>query len=59
MKKKKEVGHKYEDNTGFFIPAGIFMGLGVGGFYGHWAAGFLLGLGVGFLLMAIFKLLKK
>jgi hypothetical protein len=59
MKKKKEVGHKREDHTGLFIPAGLLIGLGIGGLYGYWGAGVLVGLGVGFLFMAIFKLLKK
>jgi hypothetical protein len=61
MKKKKEVEHKNhcEDNTGLFIPAGLFIGLGIGGIYGHWLAGPLLGLGLGFLFMTIFKLLRK
>ncbi|MFA4960117.1 MAG: hypothetical protein WC548_00460 [Candidatus Pacearchaeota archaeon] len=57
MRNKKEVKHK-EDNTGLFIPAGLFIGLGTGGILGHWGAGLLLGLGIGFLLMAITKLLK-
>jgi len=55
-KKKKNV---YEDASGIFIPAGLFLGLGIGGFVGNWGAGVLFGLGLGFLAMALIKLLKK
>jgi len=48
MAKKKK-----EDRSGLFIPAGLFLGLGFGAMYGNYAAGVLLGLGVGFLGMAI------
>ena len=48
-----------EDNVGLFIPAGLLIGLGLGGIYDQWGAGVLLGLGLGFLAMALFKMLKK
>lgn len=48
MAKKKK-----EDKSGLFIPAGLFLGLGFGALYGNYSAGVLLGLGVGFLGMAI------
>lgn len=46
------------DASGIFIPAGLFLGLGLGGFIGEWAAGILFGLGLGFLAMALVKLGK-
>tara|TARA_Y100000034_G_C6832289_1_gene375786 strand:+ start:627 stop:788 length:162 start_codon:yes stop_codon:yes gene_type:complete len=51
MKKKK----KKEDHAGIFIPAGLFIGLGLGLIFGQVAGGVLLGLGIGFLAMAIAK----
>ncbi|MFH1002614.1 MAG: hypothetical protein V1780_00525 [Chloroflexota bacterium] len=48
-KKKKEV-------IGFFIPAGLFLGMGIGWVFGSLVAGTLIGLGAGFLAMAIFRL---
>ena len=62
MKKKvnKTISEsKQEDHSGLFIPAGLFLGLGIGLFYGNPGTGVLIGLGVGFLGMAIAKLLKK
>ncbi len=45
-----------EDNSGIFIPAGLFIGLGFGALYGNWAAGVLFGLGIGFLGMAVARI---
>jgi len=56
---KKRKATKKEDNTGLFIPAGLFIGLGFGAVYGGWAAGVLFGLGVGFLGMGIAKVWGK
>ena len=50
---------KKDDKAALFIPAGLFLGLGIiGGVYANWAAGALIGLGVGFAAYAIAKLLK-
>jgi len=35
---------KKEDNSGIFIPAGLFIGLGFGALSGDWSAGVLFGL---------------
>ncbi len=51
MKKKKE------DNSGLFIPAGLFLGLGFGALYGQWTAGVMFGLGFGFLAMGVARVL--
>ena len=48
-----------EDDSGLFIPAGLFVGLGFGAISGNWAAGTLFGLGIGFLGTAIVRAWKK
>lgn len=50
MKKAKK-----EDRSGLFVPAGIFLGMGVGFLFDQLVAGIFLGMGAGFLAMAIFK----
>lgn len=55
MKKKQ----KKEDLAAFVVPAGMFIGLGLGFLYGPLVAGLLIGLGVGFLLMIVLKLMLK
>lgn len=51
---------KYKhDDSGIFIPAGLFLGLGIGGIFGNYGAGALLGLGVGFFAMTIVRIVKK
>jgi hypothetical protein len=57
-KVKRVVRRQKEDHTGLFIPAGLFVGLGLGGIYGQFGLGALIGLGVGFLLMAVFRLAR-
>ena len=45
--------------TALFL-AGLFLGLGIGGgILGEYAAGGLIGLAVGFIASAIYKLTKK
>lgn len=48
-----------KDISGLFIPAGIFIGMGIGFLLDELVAGLFLGMGAGFLLMAITKLLGK
>ena len=55
MEKKK----KKEDISGIFIPAGALLGVGIGLAFGNPGAGVLIGLGTGFLLMAIVKLITR
>jgi len=50
---------KNEEAGGLFIPAGLFLGMGLGFFYGNIAAGIFGGLGAGFLLFAVSMLIKK
>lgn len=54
MKKLKE-----KDIAGLFIPAGLFLGMGVGFLINQLLGGIFVGLGVGFLLMAMVSLVKK
>ncbi|MFH0832317.1 MAG: hypothetical protein V1900_01160 [Candidatus Aenigmatarchaeota archaeon] len=52
---------KKKDNgaVGLFIPAGLFIGFGLGFFFNNVPAGMFCGLGAGFLLFAIAVLMKK
>jgi hypothetical protein len=50
---------KYIDHSGLFIPAGLFIGMGVGFLINQLVAGTFLGLGAGFCAMALVKTLKK
>ena len=57
--KKTVVRTRREDASGVFVPAGLLIGLGIGGIYGTYGIGAILGLGVGLCLMAIAKLIKR
>lgn len=48
-----------DDRTGLMIPAGLFIGIGYGLLTGNVAAYTIIGLGVGFLAMALMNLLSK
>lgn len=50
---------KKSEFSDFLFIAGLFIGLGIGGIFGNWGAGALLGLGFAFFAMAISKLIKK
>ncbi|MBL7059109.1 hypothetical protein ISS08_01530 [Candidatus Pacearchaeota archaeon] len=54
-KKKEEKGVA----SGLVVPAGIFIGMGLGFLYNHLVAGLFLGMGAGFLLASLFELFKK
>ena len=43
------------DRSGLFIPAGLFLGMGIGFFTDHLVAGLFVGLGAGFLGMALMR----
>jgi hypothetical protein len=58
MAKKKKTKQtkkekKVEEATGIFIPAGILIGMGIGFAVGSLVAWLFIGLGAGFLAMAI------
>ena len=42
--------------SGLFIPAGLFIGMGIGWALGYLEQGLFIGLGAGFLAMAIARL---
>jgi hypothetical protein len=44
-------------SSGLFIPAGLFLGIGVGLILSQPGIGALIGLGLGFLTMAIVKMI--
>jgi hypothetical protein len=48
--------HHSRHQRGFLIPAGLFIGLGVGLLAGYAAAGLMIGLGLGFLGSALLKI---
>jgi hypothetical protein len=45
--------------SGLFIPAGLFIGMGIGWALGYLVQGLLIGLGAGFLGMALVRLTSK
>lgn len=56
MANEEQSGHPRRHGrrgTGFFIPAGLFIGLGIGLVLGNPGVGVLIGLGAGFLASAL------
>ena len=47
---------KLKTAGGLFIPAGLFIGMGIGWALGYLVQGLLVGLGVGFLLFGLVML---
>ena len=47
------------DISGLFIPAGLFIGMGIGWALGYLVQGMFVGLGSGFALTAIIQLLFR
>jgi len=45
--------------AGVFIPAGIFIGMGIGFIFDNLAAGLFIGMGAGFAVFAVTSLIKK
>ncbi|MBW2964040.1 hypothetical protein KY363_01145 [Candidatus Woesearchaeota archaeon] len=50
---------KRRDMTGLFIPAGLFIGMGIGFLMDALVAWMFIGLGVGFLAMVIAQLVLR
>ena len=61
MPKKANEADKWKrkGNAGLFIPAGLFIGMGVGWIFGYLVQGLFIGLGVGFLALAIAFVVSK
>jgi len=55
----KKIKKKKEDVSGIAFVGALFIGMGLGMFYGNIAVGTLIGLGVGFLLMALIRVMSK
>jgi hypothetical protein len=56
MTNDTEKNKKKWEVSGLFIPAGLFIGMGIGWVLGYLIQGLFIGLGVGFLAMAIVRL---
>ncbi|MFW6056879.1 MAG: hypothetical protein ACOC9B_06185 [Chloroflexota bacterium] len=58
MADENEGSKDRDDKSGLFIPAGLFIGMGVGWVFGYLVQGLFIGLGVGFLVMALVRMKK-
>ena len=58
-KKANSTEKKSQDRSGLFVPAGIFIGMGIGFITGQVVGFLFLGLGVGFVLMALARYVDK
>jgi hypothetical protein len=60
MVRKRVVKRKKDDGiAGFSVPAGIFLGLGLGFLFGNLVGWMFVGLGSGFVVMMFLKFLLK
>ena len=59
MRLKQKKKQEKSVASGLVIPAGIFVGMGLGFLFDQLVAGLFLGMGVGFLLASLFELIKK
>jgi hypothetical protein len=58
-KMAKEEKSKWKTAGGFFIPGGLFIGMGIGWAMGYLVAGLFIGLGGGFILYGLTMLLAR
>lgn len=56
---KEEKKSKWKTAGGLFIPAGLFIGMGIGWAMDHLIPGLFIGLGGGFLLYGIATLMAR
>ena len=56
---KEPKKNKRKSAGGLFIPAGLFIGMGIGWALGYLVAGLFVGLGAGFLLYGIAMLIMR
>ena len=56
MTDEREETKKKWEIVGLFIPAGLFIGMGIGWALGHLTEGLFIGLGSGFAAMALARL---
>jgi len=59
MAKRKKLKKIHEDKSEWFIPAGMFIGLGIGFITGQIVGYLLIGFGAGFLISALLAIGKK
>ena len=57
--KSEQKQEQKNDASGLFIPAGLFIGMGLGFFFHNITVGIFGGLGIGFLLFALVKNMRK
>lgn len=53
-KTKKDKKKKRDDVSGMFIPAGLFIGMGIGFLTGNLVAWLFIGMGAGFIAKILF-----
>lgn len=51
--------NKEKGSEGLAIPAGLFIGMGLGFLFGNFPAWLFIGLGAGFVTMAILRTINK
>jgi hypothetical protein len=56
---EREKKSKWKTAGGFFIPGGLFIGMGIGWAMGYLVAGLFIGLGGGFILYGLTMLLAR
>jgi hypothetical protein len=56
---KKEHKDPKEFGAALLVPAGLFIGMGLGFLYGRLLEGIFIGLGVGFAVFGILNLFRK
>lgn len=59
MDEQKNIEKKKKDKGAIFIPAGLFLGFGIGFAVDNIPAGIFIGLGVGFAAFAISQFFEK
>ncbi|MDD2444836.1 MAG: hypothetical protein PHX15_02840 [Candidatus Nanoarchaeia archaeon] len=59
VSKEKNKQKKDDDPEALFIPAGLFIGLGLGFLFENLIAGLFIGLGLGFLIFAFISVIKN
>ncbi|MEZ4521941.1 MAG: hypothetical protein R3A46_09920 [Thermomicrobiales bacterium] len=56
MSSHQDERRNWSGAEGLAIPAGLFIGIGIGMVIGHVAAGVMIGLGCGFLAMMVVRM---
>ncbi len=56
---KEKNKNKNWQASGLFIPAGLFIGMGIGWVFDYLVQGMFIGLGAGFLVFALVAIFKR